>query len=82
MKRLPKSKHLEQDQGQVVDVELTRGHCLILKELRWEVEVAREVKEVIGMERLGGLANGKVILFQRRLKLKSKIFVDKNVFRY
>jgi hypothetical protein len=81
MKRLPKSKHLEQDQGQVVDVELTRGHCLILKELRWEVEVAREVKEVIGMERLGGLTVGQVDLIRKWLKLYSKIFVDQNVFR-
>lgn len=81
MKRFPKSKHLEQDQGQVVDVELTRGHCLILKELRREVEVAREVKQVIGMERLVELAPGNVDLFRRRPKLKSKIFVDQNVFR-
>jgi hypothetical protein len=43
MKWFPKSKHFEQDQGQVVDVAPTVGYRQIFKEPGWEVEEARDL---------------------------------------
>lgn len=47
MKRFPKSKHLEQDKGQVVDVSSTVGYRQIYKESGWQVEEAWDLQKEI-----------------------------------